>query len=219
MTERVVERRRVQRVRLIEPLRGRVDLNRAFVVDVSLRGLRVAHQVSIGRVGETVSVHAEWDGRPFDVMARIVRTVEFKPAASATAKAVYHSGLEITLVIGVSARTLRDMIEWHVERAFDEQVANARGIPTIAPQSVQTGKAAQLKRHELVNGRWRESATTDPAQPPNGFTVSSDHSPHEVAMLRGAFENAASEDGRALIWRLAQLSISADGVPTRRYVP
>jgi hypothetical protein len=55
---------------------------------------------------------------------------------------------------------------------MDEQKANARGIPPIAAQSNQAAQRTYYKRHELIGNRWRETETTDPAQPANGFTVS-----------------------------------------------
>lgn len=211
----------MQRVKLIEPLRGSIDAQRVFVIDVSLRGLRIAHQESIGRVSDVITLSAQWDARPLHLKCEIVRTQVHRVAESATARTLHHSGVVIKQALGMSATTLRELIESHILRAIDEQKANAQGIPAIAAQSFQTGKPSHYKRHELFAGRWRETATSDPAQPPNGFTVSADHSPHEVAMLRNAFERGDSATGgRDLIWRLAKLSITAsEGVSTRRFMP
>lgn len=216
-----VERRRVQRVRLSDPLRGTIGESRVFIVDVSLRGLRIAHQEQIGEKGAGVTLRAQWDGKPLELKCEIARTQVHRLAQSATAKTLYHSGVEIRQVMGTSAMTLRELIEAHVMRALDEQKANANGVPAVAAQHFQTGKASHFKRHELFAGRWRETATSDPTQPPNGFTVSAEHSPEEVAMLRSAFEQGdAASGGRDLIWRLAKLSISSqEGVPTRRFMP
>jgi hypothetical protein len=128
--------------------------------------------------------------------------------------------MAIERALGVSAITLRELVEWHVARALDEQKANAKGIPTIAPQSFQTGKGTHYIRHEFLQGRWRETATMDSAQPSNGFTVSAEHTPGEVQMLRQSFEKDGSLANRDLIRKLAAMSISAaEGVPTRRYLP
>ncbi|HEV3486956.1 MAG TPA: hypothetical protein VG106_16205 [Vicinamibacterales bacterium] len=215
-----VERRRVQRVKLIEHLRGTIDAQRVFVIDVSLRGIRVAHQESLGRVGDTVTLSASWDGRPLRLQCELVRT-QIHRAETATTKTLYHSGLTIRQALGTSAMTLRELIETHIKRAIDEQKANAQGIPAANAQSVQTGKPSHYMRHELIGGRWRETATSDPTQPQNGFTVSAEHSPHEVAMLRSAFERGdARTGGRDMIRRLAKLSISsAEAVSTRRFMP
>jgi len=57
----------VQRVRLAEPLRGTIGAVRIFVMDVSLRGLRVAHQENIGEIGSSCVVRCEWKGQPMDL--------------------------------------------------------------------------------------------------------------------------------------------------------
>lgn len=215
----MIERRRVQRVKMATPLRGVVGSARMFVVDVSLRGLRIAHQEAIGRPGEVVNLKFDWDGHSVSLRCEITRSQTVR-AADGSGKPLIHSGLVIVHAAGSSGRSLRDLVEWHIVRALDEQKANARGIPAVAPQSFQTGKATYYIRHELVLGRWREMATTDPTQPSQGFTVSAEHSASEVEMLRSAFERGTSAGGRDLIRRLAQLSISAaEGIPTRRFMP
>jgi hypothetical protein len=215
----LVERRRVQRVTLIEPIRGLLDGKRVFIIDASLRSVRVAHQEHIGDVGDPCAIKAEWDGRQLDLRCQIVRTQTHRADAK-SGRTLYHSGLTIERALGVSAITLRELVEWHVARALDEQKANAKGIPTIAPQSFQTGKGTHYIRHEFLQGRWRETATMDSAQPSNGFTVSAEHTAGEVQMLRQSFESDGSLANRDLIRKLAAMSISAaEGVPTRRYLP
>jgi hypothetical protein len=215
------ERRRVQRVKLLDPLRGKIESTPVFVVDVSLRGVRVAHQAEIGGAGARVTLQTQWDGRAITLECRIVRTTVHRAADSATGRTLYHSGLSVTSADEAALAALRELIHEHIVRALDEQKANARGIPPIAAQSNQNAKASHYKRHEVVAGRWRETDTTDPAQPANGFTVSATHSPQEVAMLRSAFERAdPRSDERDLIRRMAKMSItSAEGIPTRRFMP
>jgi len=216
-----VERRRVQRVKLLEPLRGTVGSVRVFVVDLSLRGIRVAHQEQIGGAGAPVTLQANWNGRTITLECRVVRTQIHRMAETATGKTLYHSGLAITRAHESAAAMLRELIHEHVLRALDEQKANARGIPPMAAQLTQKAQATHYTRHELIGGRWRETDTTDPAQPTNGFTVSANHSPEDVSMLRAAFESAEpGSGGRDLIRRMAKLSItSAEGVPSRRFMP
>jgi len=215
------ERRRVQRVRLLEPLRGTVDSIRVFVVDVSIHGFRIAHQESLGTTGANVTLQTQWDGRMIKLQCRVERTTIHRIAETATAKTLYHSGLTLRGADDDSLVALHDLIHVHVVRALDEQKANARGIPPIAAQSTQAAQPTHYTRHEWIGGRWRETDTTDAAQPANGFTVSASHSPQEVSMLRSAFEHAdKASGGHDLIRRLAKLSISsAEGVPSRRFMP
>ena len=215
-----IERRRVQRVRLPEPLRGTLDGVRIFVVDVSLRGVRVAHRETIGDVGELALLRCEWDGKSMELTCSVARTQVHRAADAHSAHTLYHSGLQIQQVAASSAMLLRSVIEHHIAMALDEQKANARGIPAVAAQSFQTGNARHYVRHELILGRWREIATTDATQPDNGFTVAATHTAEEVHMLRNAFEQAGSSGSREMIRRMAQLSITAgEGIPTRRYMP
>lgn len=214
------ERRRVQRVRLPQPLRATIDGTRVFLVDVSLRGLRVMHQDEIGRVSSACIVRSEWDGRPLELHCSIVRTALHRSADNTGTRATYHSGLIITRAVGVSSVTLRRLIEHHVERALDEQKANARGIPPLAAQSVQTGVASAYVRHEYRLGRWREVTTHSPEQPDHGFTIAAHTTPSEVEMLRKAYERAKTANDLAVIRRLAEMSVStAEVVQARRYTP
>ena len=214
------ERRRVQRVRLPQPLRATIDGTRAFIVDVSLRGLRVMHQDEIGLVDSKCVVRAEWDGRPLELHCSVVRTALHRSADSTGSRATYHSGLVITRAVGVSSVTLRRLIEHHVERALDEQKANARGIPPLAAQSIQTGTATAFVRHEYRLGRWREVTTHDPEQPDHGFTIAAHTVPSEVEMLRRAYERAKTASDLAVIRRLAEMSVNAaEVVQARRYTP
>jgi hypothetical protein len=214
-----VERRRVQRVRLPEPLRGSAGAQRIFVMDVSVHGLRIAHQDHIGDAGDPCVVRFEWDGHTMELVCAIVRS-HVQRTASPSGRTLYHSGLELQQASAVSANLLRSLVEHYIALALDEQKANARGIPPVAAQSFQTGNARHYVRHELILGRWREVATTDATQPYNGFTVAANHTPAEVQMLREAFEAGGMSGNRELIQRMAQLSISAgEGIPTRRYMP
>lgn len=213
------ERRRLQRVRLLEPLAGRIDAHRIFILDVSLTGMRVAHQDGVGLAGEHRMVEFEWDGRKAAVECQLTHSELQRAGNASNSRSIYHSGFDIVAMSPGSDEVLREMIAWHVERALDEQKANARGIPAIAARSFQTGNARDFIRHVCAGGRWHEVRTTEARQPMNGFTISSAESVEEVALLRMAWEegDAAARD---VIQRMAELSISrSEGIPTRRYMP
>ncbi|HXG58023.1 MAG TPA: hypothetical protein VNL91_03280, partial [Thermoanaerobaculia bacterium] len=161
----------------------------------------------------------ECEGRPVRLDCVVVRTEVERAARTEFEKTLYHSGLEIVGKDAASEQSLRHLIEECVTRALDEQRANARGIPAIAAQSFQTGKASEFIRCEFLNGKWRSSRTSDPEQPKAGFTVSADEEVSKIEMLRSAYESA-DDDGKKLIRTFAALSISkAEGIPTRRYNP
>jgi hypothetical protein len=213
------ERRRFQRVRIVEQVRGLIGETRIFVVDASLSGLRVVHQDDVPRVGSSCTVSFTWHGRHITLECTIKRTVMRRPAKSALERPLYESGLLIDGARGESSATLREMIERHVMLALDERKANARGIPPTAAQSFQTGKGDDLIRHEYVKGAWRSYPTTDPSQPMNGFTISAAEPVPNIEMLRSTFATADAS-GRRMIQQMAEMSISrSEGIPTRRYEP
>jgi hypothetical protein len=194
---------------------------RAFLVDLSLRGLRVLHQDEIGNTSSACVVRSEWDGRVIELHCSIVRTALHRASDKPGGKTQYHSGLAITRTVGASAITLRRLIEHHVERALDEQKANARGVPPpLAAQSMQTGTPTAFVRHEYKGGSWREVMTPTAAQPEQGFTIAAQTTPAEVEMLRKAYEAAKTAADVAVIRKLAAMSVSgAEAVPARRYMP
>ena len=68
-----LERRRLQRVRLPQPLNATVDGQRAVVVDISLHGLRIVHPDPI--LVKKCVVRTEWDGQALEMPCTVVRTL------------------------------------------------------------------------------------------------------------------------------------------------
>lgn len=213
------EKRRYQRVTLPNPLRADVSGIRAYVVDLSISGVRVAHQDALPGPGGYCTVRFEGVNGPVGLDCFVVHTFVHRPARKANERAVLHSGLKIAAARAESDKTLRELIAHFIDRAMDEQRANARGIPASAAVSFQTGKGTEFFKMELVAGRWRRTLTKDPQQPANGFTISASEGEDNVTMLCEAYV-AADTDGRRLIRTMAELSTSkAEGIPTRRYEP
>lgn len=199
---------------------GRIGAKRVAIVDLSLRGARVAHEDSIGRVTNVCLLEAEWDGQRIALRCEIRRTQIQKTPTSGTTRTLFHSGLVIVDAIEESAVALRHFIQHQVERALDEQKANAHGVPPYAPQTYPIQCPSSFARHELTGGGWKTTTTTSAEQPYGGFTVSADHSPREIQLLRAAFERGSEEGARDLIRQLAQMSITcSEMIPVRKYVP
>ncbi|MGN6182076.1 MAG: PilZ domain-containing protein [Thermoanaerobaculia bacterium] len=214
-----LERRSYGRVTPVERIRGMAGSVVIYVVDLSLSGLRVAHQESLPKTGEICQIVFTWQGRRVSMRCEVRRTEVAKAARTLLEKTLYHTGLAIVQKDEVADATLREIIEAAVTRALDEQKANAMGIPAIAAQSVQTGKGDELLRCELGPHGWTKTRTTDRNQPRHGFTVSADEELSKVDMLCRAYESGDAE-GRKLIRTFASLSISrSEGIPTRRYAP
>ena len=169
--------------------------------------------------GPQCTIAFEWEGTSISLECRVTRSTLQKLARESGEKSVYHAGLEIIRADKAAMTSLRGMIADIVARALDEQKANARGVPAVAAQTFQTGKGTLFLRCELFEGKWRQSETTRPEQPMDGFTISAEETRDQVALLCETFANA-DIDGRRLIQLMAELSIStAEGIPTRRYIP
>lgn len=213
------DQRKLERIRPLKPLAASAGSARAFILDASLDGFRIAHQDQVGAPGASLRFTLEWEGRIAQLECIVEWTEVQRVGKASYAKTLHHSGLRLESAPGESADVLRELIEHHVRRALDEQRANAHGIPAVAAQSYQTGKGTQFVSHELLGGNWRTTSTTDSRQPANGFTVSIDLTEDEAAMLRAAFE-AADAGQKEMIKTMARLSISTpEGIPTRRYQP
>jgi hypothetical protein len=213
------ERRRYQRVSLPAPLRGTVGQVRVFVVDISLGGLRIAHQEALPKIGASCTVRFEGNTGTIVLPCNLVRTIVHRPAAHVSERAVYHSGLQVVADDRWTMQPLRELIAYYIERALDEQKANARGLPATAALSFQTGKGSDYVRFELGAGSWKRTPTKEARQPINGFTISASETDENITMLCEAYETSTTE-GRRMIRTMAELSISkSEGIPTRRYDP
>jgi hypothetical protein len=209
----------VSRAKLTRPVAGRVGTARVFLVDVSVEGIRIAHQGAMPAVGQSCNVSFEWQGQLIELECEVIHNFLFKLAKSEGEKSTYHAGLRITNAIGDSIAGLKKLVADVVARALDEQKANARGIPAAAAEVFQTGKGTDFVRCELVDGTWRRTVTSRPEQPLNGFTVSADEAADQVELLCQTFASSDAQ-GRKLIQLMSEMSISkSEGVPTRRYNP
>jgi hypothetical protein len=212
------ERRRYGRIRLDEPLRARYGEMPVRVLELSVVGFLIAHE---GRLAPSATHHLaiEREESTIELECMAVRSTLYRLAKNIGEKSIYHTGLRIVRCAGDDFDRLRSLIFDRILRALEEMKANARGIPPLAAYMYQPEKGELYRRCELVNGTWRKTETIRPQQPPNGFTISAEIDPEHVAMLCETWERTTAE-GRRLTQLLAELSISsAEGIPTRRYVP
>lgn len=150
-------RRRTQRVALPEPIAARAGGGRAYVVDASVRGVRLWHSAELPE-GKPCAVSFDWQGKQIEFIAEL-RWTKAQPG-----EIVYQSGFEIQKIDPGSNAALRNMVEDCLNHA----------IPLY-------------DRHELVHGVWRKTTTSDSQQPESGFTVSATQSVHQVSLLRAAY--------------------------------
>ncbi len=95
------DRRRYPRINLSQPIRGSVGAARVYVLDASVGGIRIAHQVNLPEPGEFCRVEVPTDLGPIKLDCEVVRTVP--------ERAVYHTGLQILAADHQSAERLRSM--------------------------------------------------------------------------------------------------------------
>jgi hypothetical protein len=212
------DRRQYGRIDLDQPLKGFLDEFPVRVIEVSVSGLRVEHDMRIVPA-PTRKIRVEWKGRTLQFGCVVARSTLFRLAQEANEKSIYHSGIRILESVGDAEMQLREFIADRVTRALDEQKANARGLPPLGVYTFQVGKGDRYRRCEFIDGAWRKTDTTTSQQPPNGFTVSAELDSVTVDLLCRTFETT-TEQGRRLTQMLAELSIKkTEGTPTRRYVP
>lgn len=205
------DRRRVQRLHMLEPLPGRIRGRNVHVLDVSMRGILVAHGEALGHVGDECELSFEWEGQPVVLDCWIRRSAVQRIGSASYARTLYHSGLEIR-PSGRSLALLRELIETQVERALEEQ----RAKPRNHNQQNVSSLRQELVRHEFDQGIWCSELTMDPDQPRNGFTVPATQSATEVQVLRRAYA-AGDETAREAIRRMTALTIStAEAHPSVR---
>jgi hypothetical protein len=211
-------KRQFERIHFEQSIPARLGDAAVRLIDLAISGARIMGE-SRFTPGYTCELRVEWEGKLIRLNCRVTRCTLHPFAKTAREKSVYESGLHILETLGDSHVAMRELIASYVTRALEEQKANWRGIPPIGPYVYVEGKSDVYRRCELVDGKWRLSATSRPEQPLNGFTISAEVAPHYVDLLCKSYEKLGDE-GRRLTRILAELSINkAEGVPTRRYIP
>jgi hypothetical protein len=237
--------RRVQRVHLGQPLVARLASTDVVLVDISVLGARVEHHVPLA-AGAYTRLSFEWEGRPFVLECRIVRSRLERFSVGAEGLTVYHSGLEFEAMPTETKARLKEMIGGFISRALEEQKLNARGVmpqhdvakmpifrfggqltanardrevgASLLPTS-RVAKETGYVCYALDNNQWRRKRTHDPGQPPAGFTISADEDHTQAELLCEAYRRSDNE-GRRLIQLFAQMSIvEGEGTVAGRFDP
>jgi hypothetical protein len=240
-------RRRVQRVRLSQPLLGRIGTLQVILIDISLRGARIEHASPLQKDTSTRIVF-QWDDQTISAECRVVRSRLERFSTGPDGLTAYHSGLEFTNLTDKTNAALKEMLEYFISRALEEQKLNARGAipPTVEnmpifrfggqltanPSDVAHAHGgnsslplSRLARetgyicYALDNRNWRMKRTNDPSQPPVGFTISATEDVSQAKLLCDAYEKS-DEPGRKMIQLFAQLSImEGEGSSPGRFEP
>jgi len=109
--------RRAPRVTLPEPQHVRIGRQQAFVVDVSLGGLRVAQNDDSAAIGQPRKVSFEWKGRvaSFVCEMRWLRPHQ-RLGSGAFRRNVYHAGYQVVHGTAEGYDILREMLREYSAR-------------------------------------------------------------------------------------------------------
>jgi hypothetical protein len=235
--------RQVERIRLGIPILARANNIEVVLMDFSLRGCRVESHVPF-KVNTALNLVFDWSDREVRLRGQVVRC-KFSNASDGK---IYNTGV-LFEYDSDSAALLKEIVARQLERALEEQKANARGelaeilehmpifsaggtLATSAKQIAQAheGKSSLLPwtriarqrgyvKYSYENGRWRKIRTTEPEQPPEGFTVWAYEDEEHLDKLSRVYETA--EEGTQTLIRLcAELSLQVDDtLPPQRFTP
>jgi hypothetical protein len=243
MVDRHGRSRHLERIRLGIPILAKANAVEVVLVDFSLRGCGVESHVPF-RAGSQIRISFDWSDQGVDLTGEVVRC-KFHNAANGT---IYHTGV-VFEDRGESAALLKEIVGRQLERALEEQKANARGelaeilehMPifaiggTLAASAAQVSEAYEGKnsllpwtriarqrgyvKYSYENGRWRKLRTTEPEQPLEGFTVWAYEDEDHLDKLSRVYETAAQET-QTLIRLCAELSLQIDDtLPPQRFTP
>lgn len=237
--------RRVQRIRLAQPIVAKLGSTQVVLVDLSVLGARVEHHVPLA-AGAFSKLTFDWDDRTLALGCRIVRSRLERFSVGANGLTVYHSGLEFDRLPAETSAELKRIIGSFITRALEEQRLNARGVlpqhdvermpifrfggqlsanakeKNVGSMLLPTSRVAKETGYVCYafdDRNWRRKRTHDPGQPPNGFTISADEDHSQADLLCDAYVRSDG-DGRRLIQLFAQLSImEGEGVSPTRFQP
>lgn len=243
MTRDRTKPRKVERIQLGIPILAKANNVDVVMMDFSLRGARLESHVPF-KVNSELKIHFDWGDEQVNLDSDVVRC---KIDITSEGK-IYNTGVLFNTDTKEAAK-LREIISRQLERALEEQKANARGelaeilehMPifsiggtlTANPKQVAEayeGKSALLPwtriarrrgyvKFALENERWRKIRTSDPTQPMEGFTVWAYEDEDHLEKLKRVYQNSDDET-RSLIRMCAELSLNADdSLPPQRFNP
>lgn len=232
------KKRRVERIRVGLPLRGRVSGAEVVLLDLSFMGCRIEHAAPL-RVGSKARLSISWSGRSIDFDCHVIRCSLDTRAARHDSTTHYHSGLLFEKGVGESSSVLREIIVRQVIEALDEQKANAHGeipkwlrpdyhwtpdadaehAPFTSLPYLRIARERGYVSYVMGDGGWMKKRTRSAEQPEEGFTVWAYEDEDELERLTRVYE-AANAETRALIRLCAELSLKIDDtLPPQRFEP
>lgn len=212
-----MRQRRVQRLKLEQPIGGRLDDQPVKVLNISLQGALMESSEQ-RRVGGT-TIFLPWDdGSPgLECKVRRCELVRFGSFDHSTYQiAVDYSGASLE-----SKSRLRQFLVDLLKGAIDDWKRNAAVGPDQQVESfpmfdvgvseimAELGSSTASKRvwHRLLDGEWVSTNVASTLQPLDGFCVTSDIDSEELTLLKESYEQSDAT-GRQFIRLLASVAAS-----------
>lgn len=185
----MLDSRRSNRIKLLQPIEARVGGVPALLIDISPDGVQIHHSEPLPPRGERVMLRFTWNGTTLQLTAVIMWTAIHELPKTTAERPVLSSGLRLELT-------------GETGKGFGRMVAHFRDAAELARPEA----SSDYLFCELVNGAWKQSKTFRREQPAEGFTVSVTEDAVQVERLCAAYAGGDSET-RKLIRTLAALSI------------
>lgn len=230
MADNSSDRRHFQRLHFEESIAGQFGSSEVEILDLSLQGARVL-ETQPTHPGRRADLRFRWLDRVIAIPSEVVRC-KFERQSGGGRANLYGCGLRYVEPDGAGARQLREIISEQVLRALEEQIANARGsfipladrmtifrsldILTTRPPSLQRHRIPGFERAyvscALTERGWRTMASSESAQPGEGFTVLALEDPKHVELLCATYQKSDAQT-RRMIRMLAELSLEEAAGP------
>ena len=204
------ERRRFQRISLLEEFTAILGAIEVAPADLSVRGARFESTRRF-RIGETVPLQLQRidDGVAVDCVVKRCRLDRFGEG-----KALFDVGV----VFPDRYLEIEKLVEGELQQRLDAQRSNARGLRPnegseafgirLARRSGRSRTRNRYLRLTYDGKRWQRLATDDGQQPENGLTIMGSEGERQIDLLCRAWEER-DETGRAFLRQLAEISIAS----------
>lgn len=195
------ERREFQRLRLVEPVAGKLGEIPVLILEIGVLGARVSHRDPLrDQFCELRFMHGS---DKIAMKCEVVRT--FKSDHE------QQSGIRFLAAIDDSGDKLRSMLAQLVTHEFEVRRMMPHSMPghpgAVDGDRTVRGADAAFLCYRLDDGKWHKRRVFLPEQPATGFTVARSEDNTEMQRLCHVYE-ASDEEGRRLIRLFAELSVS-----------
>jgi hypothetical protein len=198
------ERRKFQRLTLLEPLDGWFGDYAVRLLNVSATGALIECDEEIPPDSRAL-LRFFWRGHEVELLAETQRTNEGQAG----------------LAFVEDSSRLRELIADSATELLRAQRANLLGLRdenTVGDETLTAASSGAFSSTFITwthnGGEWKCKPSMLADQPPDGFTVRASEPPEQVALLRETYESGDTQ-ARQLTRMLAELSVASRTTPAR----